>query len=153
MTTPHSCLGFTLDFSDWVTGDGFGIRSTSATSTPRDRKNTSCTGSTKRSRRKPWRLRTRERPSPCNFKSSISIGKRPSDRATALQSTGLATEFQTDEGLVRAVDGVSFDIPPGGTLGIVGESGCGKSVTALSIMGLLPRPNGNIRSGRDRLPR
>ena len=62
--------------------------------------------------------------------------------------SGLTTEFQTDEGLVRAVDGVSFDIPPGGTLGIVGESGCGKSVTALSIMGLLPRPNGNIQSGR-----
>ena len=62
--------------------------------------------------------------------------------------SGLTTEFQTDEGLVRAVDGVSFDLPPGGTLGIVGESGCGKSVTALSIMGLLPRPNGNIRSGK-----
>ena len=65
-----------------------------------------------------------------------------------LSVTGLTTEFQTDEGLVRAVDGVSFDLPPGGTLGIVGESGCGKSVTALSIMGLLPRPNGNIRSGK-----
>lgn len=65
-----------------------------------------------------------------------------------LSVSGLTTEFQTDEGLVRAVDGVSFDLPPGGTLGIVGESGCGKSVTALSIMGLLPRPNGNIRSGR-----
>jgi peptide/nickel transport system ATP-binding protein len=65
-----------------------------------------------------------------------------------LSVTGLTTEFQTDEGLVRAVDGVSFDLPPGGTLGIVGESGCGKSVTDLSIMGLLPRPNGNIRSGK-----
>ena len=65
-----------------------------------------------------------------------------------LSVTGLTTEFQTAEGLVRAVDGVSFDLPPGGTLGIVGESGCGKSVTALSIMGLLPRPNGNIRSGK-----
>ena len=65
-----------------------------------------------------------------------------------LSVTGLTTEFQTDEGLVRAVDGVSFDLPPGGTLGIVGESGCGKSVTALSIMGLLPRPSGNIRSGK-----
>ena len=65
-----------------------------------------------------------------------------------LSVTGLTTEFQPDEGLVRAVDGVSFDLPPGGTLGIVGESGCGKSVTALSIMGLLPRPNGNIRSGK-----
>ena len=64
-----------------------------------------------------------------------------------LSVAGLTTEFRTDEGVVRAVDGVSFDLPPGGTLGIVGESGCGKSVTALSIMGLLPRPNGQIRSG------
>lgn len=59
----------------------------------------------------------------------------------------LVTEFSTDEGTVRAVDGVSFDLPTGGTLGIVGESGCGKSVTALSIMGLLPQPNGRIASG------
>lgn len=68
--------------------------------------------------------------------------------APLLSVAGLTTEFQTDEGVVRAVDGVSFDLLPGGTLGIVGESGCGKSVTALSIMGLLPRPNGQIRSGR-----
>ena len=68
--------------------------------------------------------------------------------APLLSVAGLTTELQTDEGVVRAVDGVSFDLPPGGTLGIVGESGCGKSVTALSIMGLLPRPNGQIRSCR-----
>lgn len=64
-----------------------------------------------------------------------------------LSVQNLVTEFTTDEGVVRAVDGVSFDLPPGGTLGIVGESGCGKSVTALSIMGLLPQPNGRITSG------
>ena len=66
---------------------------------------------------------------------------------TLLSVRELVTEFSTDEGTVRAVDGVSFDLPTGGTLGIVGESGCGKSVTALSIMGLLPQPSGRIASG------
>ena len=50
----------------------------------------------------------------------------------------LETHFFTEEGITRAVDGVSFSIDPGETLGIVGESGCGKSVTALSMMRLLP---------------
>ncbi len=59
----------------------------------------------------------------------------------------LVTEFDTDEGTVRAVDGVSFDVPAGKTVGIVGESGCGKSVTALSIMRLLPQPMGRIAGG------
>ena len=59
----------------------------------------------------------------------------------------LVTEFDTDEGRVRAVDNVSFTAQSGQTLGIVGESGCGKSVTALSIMRLLPQPMGQIVSG------
>ena len=65
-----------------------------------------------------------------------------------LEVHDLVTEFETDEGLVRALDGVSFSLDAGQTLGLVGESGCGKSVTALSIMGLLPRPAGKIASGK-----
>ena len=64
-----------------------------------------------------------------------------------LEVDNLQVEFATDEGRVRAVDGVSFAIEPGKTLGIVGESGCGKSVTALSIMRLLPQPMGQIVNG------
>ena len=64
-----------------------------------------------------------------------------------LSINNLVTEFDTDEGRVRAVDNVSFTAQAGKTLGIVGESGCGKSVTALSIMRLLPQPMGQIVSG------
>ena len=67
--------------------------------------------------------------------------------ASLLEVAELVTEFRTDRGVVRAVDGVSFDIPRGKTLAVVGESGCGKSVTALSIMRLIPEPPGRIRSG------
>lgn len=59
----------------------------------------------------------------------------------------LKTYFYTDDGVVPAVDGVSFDLERGGTLGIVGESGCGKSVTSLTIMGLIPQPPGKIEGG------
>lgn len=59
----------------------------------------------------------------------------------------LATHFESDEGVVRAVDDVSFHIDEGESLGLVGESGCGKSVTALSIMRLVPHPPGRIVSG------
>jgi peptide/nickel transport system ATP-binding protein len=59
----------------------------------------------------------------------------------------LVTEFATDGGTLRAVDDVSFEIPAGGTVGIVGESGCGKSVTSLSILRLIQRP-GRIASGK-----
>ncbi len=60
---------------------------------------------------------------------------------------GLRTSFHGEQGEVRAVDGVSFSLERGRTLGIVGESGCGKSVTALSIMGLVPQPPGRIVGG------
>jgi len=65
-----------------------------------------------------------------------------------LRVEDLVTSFHTDDGVVRAVDGVSFDVSDGGTLGVVGESGCGKSVTSLSIMRLLPQPAGVIERGR-----
>jgi peptide/nickel transport system ATP-binding protein len=61
-----------------------------------------------------------------------------------LEVTDLHTCFSTDAGVARAVDGVSFQIHPGQTLGLVGESGCGKTVTSLSVMGLIPSPPGAI---------
>jgi oligopeptide/dipeptide ABC transporter ATP-binding protein len=64
-----------------------------------------------------------------------------------LEVRDLRTHFFTRDGVVKAVDGVSFAVDKGKTLGIVGESGCGKSVTALSIMGLIPRPPARIVSG------
>ena len=60
----------------------------------------------------------------------------------------LVTEFHTPEGTARAVDGVSLSLEPGQTLSLVGESGCGKTVTALSILGLIPDPPGRISGGR-----
>ena len=64
-----------------------------------------------------------------------------------LEVRDLHTQFDTLDGVVRAVDGVSFDLVRGETLGIVGESGCGKSVTALSILRLIPAETGRIASG------
>jgi len=62
----------------------------------------------------------------------------------------LAAEFATEQGIARALDDISFELRPGETLGIVGESGCGKSVTALSILRLLPKPAGRIVDGEVR---
>jgi oligopeptide/dipeptide ABC transporter ATP-binding protein len=66
---------------------------------------------------------------------------------TLVDIRDLCTYFHSDEGVARAVDGVSYTIPSGRTLGLVGESGCGKSVTALSIMRLIPSPPGRIERG------
>ena len=73
------------------------------------------------------------------------------DPANAVEFDDLHTYFFTDSGTVRSVDGVTFDVPIGKTVGVVGESGCGKSVTSLSLMQLLQRPQGQIVSGAIRL--
>ncbi|HUX37773.1 MAG TPA: ABC transporter ATP-binding protein [Rectinemataceae bacterium] len=65
-----------------------------------------------------------------------------------LRVEGLMTEFRTEAGLVKAVDGVSFELGRGETLGLVGESGCGKSVTNLSILRLIQSPPGRIAGGK-----
>ena len=68
-----------------------------------------------------------------------------------LQVSDLKTYFFTGRGVVKAVDGVSFHLKEGETLGIVGESGCGKSMTALSIMRMVPQPAGRIVGGEIKL--
>jgi peptide/nickel transport system ATP-binding protein len=77
------------------------------------------------------------------------VAERLHERSPALLDVrDLCTHFATDHGDFRAVDGVSFTLDAGRTLGIVGESGCGKSVTSLSIMGLVPQPPGRIAGGQ-----
>ncbi len=71
--------------------------------------------------------------------------------APLLEVDNLVVEFATDAGVVRAVDGVSFCIDAGETLGLVGESGCGKTVTGLALLGLVPSPPGRVVSGSIRL--
>ena len=73
------------------------------------------------------------------------------DARNAVEFDNLHTYFFTDAGTVKAVDGVSFDVPIGKTVGVVGESGCGKSVTSLSLMQLLQRPQGQVVEGEIRL--
>ena len=73
------------------------------------------------------------------------------DPNNAVEFDNLHTYFFTDAGTVKSVDGVTFDIPIGKTVGVVGESGCGKSVTSLSLMQLLQRPQGQIVEGAIRL--
>lgn len=73
------------------------------------------------------------------------------DAKNAVEFDNLHTYFFTDTGVVKSVDGVSFEVPIGKTVGVVGESGCGKSVTSLSLMQLLQRPQGQIVEGAIRL--
>lgn len=69
------------------------------------------------------------------------------ERKVLLEVKGLETTFFTNDGKIPAVDHIDFKVYEGEILGIVGESGCGKSVTSLSIMGLVPNPPGKITSG------
>lgn len=68
--------------------------------------------------------------------------------ANLLQVRNLQTHFYSEAGIIKAVDGVSYDLLQGETLGLVGESGCGKSVSALSILRLIPNPPGKIIAGK-----
>jgi oligopeptide/dipeptide ABC transporter ATP-binding protein len=75
------------------------------------------------------------------------MGAGVNGKSLLLEVKNLKTHFHTDDGVVKAVDGVSFDLDEGEILGIVGESGCGKSVTAFSIIRLIPDPPGKILAG------
>jgi peptide/nickel transport system ATP-binding protein/oligopeptide transport system ATP-binding protein len=77
----------------------------------------------------------------------ISPTKSNDQNKPLLEVRSLSIHFFTEEGVVRAVENVSFEIPPGEILGLVGESGCGKSVTGLSLLRLIPIPPGRIVSG------
>src|SRR5438477_11379697 len=79
-----------------------------------------------------------------NGMSDRTNGAARTDEQPMLQVKGLKTHFFTADGVVRAVDGVDFTISRGQTLGLVGESGCGKSVTSLSIMRLIAPPGRNV---------
>jgi oligopeptide/dipeptide ABC transporter ATP-binding protein len=79
--------------------------------------------------------------------TSFMTNNPTTNSSLLLQVRDLRTSFRTAEGSIAAVNGVSFDVHHGETLGLVGESGCGKSVTALSIMRLVPNPPGIIESG------
>ena len=73
------------------------------------------------------------------------------DPANAVEFDDVHTYFFTDTGVVKSVDGVTYDVPVGKTVGVVGESGCGKSVTCLSLIQLLQRPQGQVTGGSIRL--
>jgi len=78
----------------------------------------------------------------------MDLDGKPASEAALLDIRGLKTHFTTDEGIVHAVDGVDFTVERGETVCIVGESGCGKTVTALSVLKLIAMPPGRIAAGR-----
>jgi oligopeptide/dipeptide ABC transporter ATP-binding protein len=78
----------------------------------------------------------------------VEASKARDEGEALLEVQGLRTWFHTDEGVAKAVDGVTYTVKKGETLGVVGESGCGKSVTALSVMQLLPMPPGQFEGGK-----
>src|SRR5205809_374315 len=77
-----------------------------------------------------------------------AVCERMQRASSLLEIEGLKTHFYTRDGVVRAVDGLSFSVAPGETLAIVGESGCGKSVTSLAILRLIASPPGRIVGGK-----
>ena len=78
----------------------------------------------------------------------MSTNNNNNEKKVVLKVENLRTSFFTRRGEVKAVDGVSFTIHEGETLGLVGESGCGKTVTGLSLLRLLPEPAGKIIGGK-----
>src|SRR5665811_2371192 len=77
-------------------------------------------------------------------RTPVTTTSNPPAREPVLSIRDLVTEFRTADGVVHAVDHVSYDVYPGETLGVVGESGSGKSVTVMSVLGLIPSPSTDI---------
>src|SRR5215207_9288556 len=92
-------------------------------------------------------------PESLNVRESIERSNHLDASGAILEIENLRTYFSTHDGVVRAVDGVTLDIKPGETLGLVGESGCGKSVTAHSLLRLLPPRISRIVGGSMRFTR
>jgi len=95
-------------------------------------------------------LRTLERRREQRNHSPLTCQTQMKNPGNVLEIEQLQSWFWTDAGILKAVDGVSFDVPKGATVCLAGESGCGKSVLGLSLLGLLPRPQGQIAGGEIR---